>query len=334
MLILSDANTINKKAWSDFVLNHPKGNIFQTPEMFHVFEKTRNYFPIVVVAVDDNEVAGVLLGVIQQENKGSLGYLSARCIIFGGPLVKDDNFEVITTLLYEHNKKIKEKAIYSQFRNLFDMELNNSIFKKNGYQYQSHLDIHINLNQSFESLKTQIHKSRLKNYNKSINKGAEIRTLNSLHDIEKGYILLKETYNRIRLPLPDISHFQAIAEYLVPKQYCICFGLFFAEEMIGFRIVFTFNGIIYDYYAGSSLKHANKYPNDVLIIEILKWGCSHNYDYFDFGGAGKPGIKYNVRDYKLQFSNNLVEFGRFQRIHKPLLYSIAKLGLLVWKRFK
>lgn len=334
MLILSEPSTINKKAWGDFVINHPKGNVFQIPEMLHVFEKTNNYYPVVVLALVDDEIAGVLLGVIQQENKGFFGCLSARSIIFGGPLAKGDNPEVINTLLDEYNKKIKERAIYSQFRNLFDMEHCNSIFDKNGYQYESHLDIHINLNQSFESLKTQIHKSRLKNYNKSINKGVNIKTLNSLPDIEKGYKLLKETYNRIRLPLPDFSHFNAIAEYLVPKQYCLCFGLFFEEEMIGFRIVFTFKGIIYDYYAGSSQKHANKYPNDVLIIEILKWGCSHNYNYFDFGGAGKPGIKYNVRDYKLQFSNNLVEFGRYQRIHKPLLYNIAKLGLSIWKRFK
>jgi len=40
------------KQWSEFVLNHPHGNIFQTPEMAEVYRRTKNYEPVTLAAVD------------------------------------------------------------------------------------------------------------------------------------------------------------------------------------------------------------------------------------------------------------------------------------------
>ncbi|UCH97725.1 MAG: hypothetical protein JSV88_12980, partial [Candidatus Aminicenantes bacterium] len=55
-------NRIDRKQWSDFVLNHPRGNIFQTPEMFDVFDNTRNNDPVFFAVVDENQqVCGILL---------------------------------------------------------------------------------------------------------------------------------------------------------------------------------------------------------------------------------------------------------------------------------
>ena len=58
------------------------------------------------------------------------------------------------------------------------------------------------------------------------------------------------------------------------------------------------------------------------------------YCLFDFGGAGKPNVPYGVRDHKLKFSENLVEFGRFEKIYHPLLYKFALLGLRLYKIIK
>ncbi len=37
---------LNKCQWSSFVYEHPNGNVFQTPEMYEVYENTKNYEPI------------------------------------------------------------------------------------------------------------------------------------------------------------------------------------------------------------------------------------------------------------------------------------------------
>ena len=65
----------------------------------------------------------------------------------------------------------------------------------------------------------------------------------------------------------------------------------------------------------------------------MKWGCTSEYKYFDFGGAGKPDEKYGVRDYKLKFGGTLVKFGRLEKIHMPNKFKLAKSGFNVAKQF-
>ena len=64
------------------------------------------------------------------------------------------------------------------------------------------------------------------------------------------------------------------------------------------------------------------------------WGIDNNYEIFDFGGAGDPNKPYGVRDHKLKFSGELIEFGRFEKIHKPLMMKISKFGLKIYKKIK
>ncbi len=334
IITLELINQDTSALWTEFVNSHKDGNIFQTPQMFQVYYDTEKYFPFVHIAYREDEVCGILAGFIQKEYKGILGFLSSRCIIQGGPLVFDNNSDIIDRLLNEHNKFIRRKAIYSQIRNLYDLKDKKQVFYKNGFKYEPHLNIHINLNQSFESLIRQIHKSRYRNLKKSFNKGTYGKEIITDEYVLVGYKLIKNTYNRIKMPLPDVSHFISVFQNLYPRGYCRCIGLFYEEEMIGYRMSLTYNRMIYDYYAGSSSNHTNKYPNDVLIINMLEWGCNSEYKYFDFGGAGKPDIPYGVRDYKLNFSDNIVEFGRFEKIHLPFLYFMAKKGFELWKIMK
>ncbi len=122
---------IDRKQWSDFVFNHPQGNIFQTPEMFDVFMAAKNNHPILTaVSNGDNEIVGILAAVIQREYSGFLGKFTSRSIIRGGPLILDNNEEVLDIILKEYNKAINKRVIYSQFRNLWNKEGHENIFDR------------------------------------------------------------------------------------------------------------------------------------------------------------------------------------------------------------
>ena len=60
-----------------------------------------------------------------------------------------------------------------------------------------------------------------------------------------------------------------------------------------------------------------------LVMSSMK----NQLNYFDFLGAGKPNEDYGVRDFKAKFGGDLVENGRFEKIHKPMQFTIAKIGL-------
>lgn len=332
MQIISDHSKVDKEKWSEFVYNHQNGNIFHTPEMFQVYHKTKRFFPVLYIAFNYDEVIGVFVGVIQKEFKGLLGFLSSRCIVFGGPLVKNDNPEIINQLLQAHNKKAKNKVIYTQFRNLFYIKNLQSVFEKNGYKYEPHLNIHVDLNQVVESFWTSLKSKLRQNIRKADKNKIQFKFIDSIDELKEAYFILKKIYSNARLPLPDITLFLSAFDLLRNKNMIAFFKAEKDGVIIGCRFVLLYKNMIYDWYTGSKKEFYKYNPNDFLPYKVIEWGMLQwRYTLFDFGGAGKPGVKYGVRDHKLKFGSNVVEYGRFEKIHKPFLYYLAKKSFKIWQ---
>lgn len=323
---------IEQQKWSDFVYQHPCGNIFHTPEMYEVFTKTKNHNPVFLAAIDEQgDVWGVLLAVVQKEGKGVIGSVSARSIIWGGPLIKNDDPEVLKLILGAYDKSIKKIVLYSQFRNLWDSGYGKDIFSSLGYAFQEHFDIFIDLNKPEEALWQELD-SKKRN---EIRRASKENTLVlETGDIEQLYNILKEVYKNARLPLADISLFKSAFRILGSKGMIKCFGAFNNGEIIGIMCVLIYKGLVYNWYAGARRKFFNKYPNDLLPWEVLRWGKANGFATFDWGGAGKPNEKYGVREHKKQFGGRLVNYGRFQKIHQLGKFKLAKLGFKIWRRIK
>jgi serine/alanine adding enzyme len=331
--IVNDSSNNMGTVWGDFVLAHPHGNVFQTPEMHEVYLQTKKYEPIIITTVDDNDdIMGVLLAVIQKEYSGILGYFSARSIIWGGPLVKDNNLEISDFILKEYKKRIKGKAIYTQFRNLWDWRKEGKgIFIKNGYDYEDHLDILIDLRKSADELLMEMHKGRRKNIGRAERVPVEFMEIENASDYDKCLKLIEDTYKRVKLPCPQRSFFYNANKLINNKCRLKKFVAKYQNEIISCRFALCYKGLVYDWFAGTDEKHQDKYPNDFLIWNILRWAKENNYSAFDFGGAGKPNIPYGVRDYKIKFGGELVNFGRFELIHNWLLYKIGIIGISIYK---
>ena len=326
--ISDEIEKINRNDWLDFVIKNPHGNIFHTPKMYDVYLNTKKYYPLGFFAFKGNRLVGVLIVLIQKELPGMAGYFTARAIIRGGPVIDRNESGVLKTLLESYNKAIKHKVVYSEFRNMNYSEDFKDVFGQLGYKFEDHLDIHINLDRKYQELMKDVKKGRKRNLKKSINKGTEFYELNSKNEIKEAYSLIKETYQRIKKPFPDLSHFLALYNFLSPHDNIKFFVVKDSEDnMIGFRTILCFKNLMYDYYAGSSRKASNKYPNDVCVLKTLEWGCNSNYTLFDFGGAGKPNEEYKVRDFKLTFGGELKNFGRFIKIHSKPIYYTADLFL-------
>lgn len=330
-----DINKINKDRWSSFVYNHPNGNIFQTPEMYEVYKQTKNYEPIfLAVTANNDEILGILLAVIQKEYSGFLGNFTARSIIFGGPLIKNTDAYILDFILQEYNKIIRKKAIYSQFRNMWEWRDLKEIFIKNGFEYEEHLDILVDLNKNEEELWKEVNTKRRNEIRRAKKEGTTFLVKSTLNDLHECYSILKSVYKKAKLPIPNISFFENILKNTDNnpglKLFCACNE----NKIIGCMLALVYKNTIYDFYAGAYSEYYNKYPNDLIPWEVFLWGKEHGFELFDFGGAGKPNKPYSVRDYKLKFGGELVNYGRFEKVHKPLLMEMGKTGLKIWQKLK
>ena len=335
--IIKEIGKLDKNKWSEFAYNHPHGNIFQTPEMYEVYQNTKNYEPVFLAVVNNrDEILGTLLAVIQKEYFGILGNFTARSIIQGSPLIKNDDPDILDFILKEYNEIIKKKAIYSQFRNFRDWGASKEIFIKNGFEYEDHLDIIFDLNKSEDELLNEMSRNRKKGIRQSYKKGISINKINLTNEemFTKSYNTILDVYNRVKIPMPDVSFFKNAIYELHDKNIILALGAFVGDELIGVRIALCYKNMVYDWYAGAKDEYLNYRPNDILPWEIIKWGVNNGYEIFDFGGAGKPGVPYGVRDYKLKFGGELVNFGRFEKVHNKFLMNVGKVGFKIYQMIK
>ena len=113
MQIITDITEINFEKLESFVYNHPHGNFLQSTKAYSFFQSAENHEPVLLVAKEGNEIAGSLLAVMMKE-KGIKGYFSRRCIVWDGPLVKDENTDTVHGLLNKLNQIVYLKAIYTE----------------------------------------------------------------------------------------------------------------------------------------------------------------------------------------------------------------------------
>lgn len=332
MNIQTGYNETDTASWSAFVAKHPHGSVFQTPEMVRVYERSSKDIPVVVALSDAQGIAALLVAVIRREHGGSMGRFSARSVIMGAPLLRSEDPALLNELLQAYHRALGKKAVFSQFRNhwTWNPELR-EVFSSHGYAYEDHLDILHDLTLPAEAQLAKMHAGRRKNIRRA-EKMLTVDLVESDADFHAALALVKSTYKRIGLPLAEEAFFHEVRKE--QGERLKVFAARHEGEMIGSRMVFCFNGMIYDWYAGSAEQKHDKYPNDYLPWAVMQWGSRNGYKTFDFGGAGNAGQAYGVRDYKLKFGGELKTFGRFQKIHKPVLMQLGKWALALYKKLK
>lgn len=74
------------------------------------------------------------------------------------------------------------------------------------------------------------------------------------------------------------------------------------------------------------------YPSVLATWAGIEYAAKNGFEYFDFMGAGKPDESYGVREFKSKFGGELVSYGRFLYVYKPLVYKLAKCYFDVLKK--
>ncbi|PID27537.1 MAG: hypothetical protein CSB55_08660 [Candidatus Cloacimonadota bacterium] len=326
---------INNDEWKRFLSEHKNANPFQSPEMLKVLKECKLYdFILVGARNENNDLVGVLLSQVQKDYKSVLGNFTARSIIWGGPVVKDNRSEIVFEILKEYDKIASKKAIYTQFRNLWDIHYGDG-FEKSGFYFDDHLNILIDLSVGEEELWKNIKKSRKEGIRKAKRNDLVFEVNNCSGRIGTFYKLLKNTFDNVKKPFPKIDFFEAIAKNFDESEVKL-FELKKDNEVIVSLLAFTCNKCIYAYYIGTNREH--KYflmrPIDLLYWETIRWGALNGMELFDWMGAGKPDIEYGVRKFKLQYGGEMSNLGRFEKTHKPNLMKLGKLGLKLYQKIK
>lgn len=335
MIKLLSYHDIDQQKWQTLINDSPTATWFQTPEAYQFYTSvSAEMFPFAIGVVEQQKLMGVIVGYITKERKRWKQFFTRRAIIVGGPLLNESISEMALIKLLcavksqFNNKQTSffQKPIYVETRNFQDYSRWKPIFEQCGFCYQPHLNIHVLCNEAHT-----MSEQRRRQVKKAISNGAIISEAQTEQEIHDWYEILYNLYSeKVRTPLFSVEFFlefyrKGWGKYLLVKH---------EDKVIGGMMCPVLKGrAIYEWYVcGLDEEYREQYPSVMATYAAIEYAKKSKIEMFDFMGAGKPNIPYGVRDFKMEFSGKLVEYGRFLYIRNPFLYKIGKLGVKFLKK--
>lgn len=339
-------NKIDKQQWQALVDRSPYATWFQTKEAYEFYASNPEEMTPFAIGVEEYEgdeamwrssdqakdtLKGVVVGYITCERNPLIQYFTRRAIIIGGPLLDEHISSDALSALLLAIKQLTKGSIYVETRNFNDYSKWKEICEQCGFQYQTHLNFHVDTTLPWETIENNIGKHRRKYIRLSYRDGVEVELEPTLQQVKEYYAVLQDLYRtKVRIPLQPWSFFKRL--YHLPS--CKYLLVLYNNQVVGGSICMTLkNHGVYEWYAcGKDGMFRNIHPSSVTKHIGMKYASDNGYKVFDMMGAGKPNEAYGVRDFKAEFGGKLVEHGRFLCIRKPLLYWIGKIGVKLLKK--
>jgi hypothetical protein len=318
--------------WGKLVAHSPFASPFQTFDYYSAINTLQNFSADVFAVEESGEYTSLVVVTVQQE-PGVKGYFSRRGIIYGGPLVRGDG-DSLETLLHVVRKHYAGKLIYLESRHYFDYSRHHDAFSRSGWVFQPYLNSRKRLDLPMrDELVASFSSNRRREIRQSLNEGAIAREITSAVDVAGVYEILANLYQtRVRLPIPAPEFFHTLWQSGIMKGFIVehdgkTIGGAFCPILPG-RAIYTM------YYCGFRNYHKNVYPTHLAILAAMEYGLSAGCEYLDFMGAGKPGVEYGVRQYKLGFGGDLHEDGRYLLVFSRGLYTLGKIGIKILSKLR
>ena len=329
---------LDEATWRCFVERQPLGNVFHSPEMFRVFSMAKGHLPELWAVLDEaGNVGALMMPVRVSIRQGALRGLTTRSIVYGGPLCRDDDQgrAALGVLLSGYEASVGRKSLLTEFRNLSDLSSLRSVFEAGGYVYEDHLNFLVDLDRPPEDVMQGIRTKTRKAIRKGIRDArVMVREVTDRAEMEDWYDLLQRTYRHATVPLADRSLFDATFDILRPVGMAKLLLARVDGAPVACSAELPYKDTIFGWYGGSDRAYSRFLPNEILTWHVLEWGANSHASVYDFGGAGKPDKEYGVREFKAKFGGELVNFGRYVRVHTPVRLKASSLGYGVYQRFE
>jgi len=334
---LKVVHDLDERAWSRFVNDHPHGNIFHTPEMFSVFANAKGHQPeLWAVVAPGSQILALLVPVAVSLREGVIGQMTTRSILYGGVLCEesDRGQAALRILLEAYSKSAQDRRLFTEARNLHDVSDLQSLLQDCGYLFEDHLDYLVRLDRPLEEISRAIGRRARKRIQKALREGdIQVGEVTTAAELKQWYKALLQVYRRAKVPLADYSLFEAAFEILGPKGMVKFFLARAGGQAAACSVELIFKRTMYGWYGGATRVDDAHPANEVLTWHVLARGANQGCHLYDFGGAGRPSVRYGVRNFKSKFGGDLVNFGRNVCIHRLLLFQLSKVGYELYRRY-
>ena len=304
--------------WDTFVGSHSKGTIFHTSAMIRTMASAKRHSPFAHAAVDEQGNICAMLVAVKVSTLGRWADpIAARSIFYAEPIFLDSpaGQNGIARLLQQHDVYMRRRTLFAEVRPFFDPPTEADPLLIQNYDFFGYLNYELNLQETEERLFMNLDPKCRNNIRSSLRKGMIVREVEPMHELDRFYAIVSESYHRSKVPLADRSLFEsAFREMPAPAT-----RVFFAEyegKLAAAACFLAFKGRVVYWYAGA--KRIKGFAAMALILwEAIKKYSIEGYKVFDFAGAGWEGEEYGPGKFKAKFGGVKTNFGRYRKVFSP-----------------
>lgn len=333
MMEILEGNKIDRETWDGMIKGSTTASWFQSYEAYCFFDSLSFLEAFCFGGVSQNKLKGVVVGYIQKDGGRLKQFFSRRAIILGGPLLSDDITDAeLEFFLSSLRNQLKKKAIFIETRNFHDYSAWRLVFEHSGFSYEPHYDVIVTTS-SVEEIDKKLDRNRRRNIKKALENGIVIEENPDASELKRFYSMLEDLYvTKVKTPLFPYEFFEKL--YAMPSSLFLMAKDQGGTLLGGLVCVKMENNSVYAWYACCDDQNYRVLSPSVMVNYAgICYAANHGMTRFDFMGAGKPDDGgYGVRDFKLKFGGDLVEYGRFVCVCKPILFQVGKLGVKMMKK--
>ena len=205
---------------------------------------------------------------------------------------------------------------------LVSVELLEPILTASGYASRSLATLIVDLSEDFEK---SMHRSVAKNARKCRRNGIAVEIVGD-HELISYYHLIDNFRKEAGLRRFSLDDYMIHRE--VFKERRVLFGARFEGQFIAALGVHAFNGLLIECEAatGRACFERNLFANDLLKLEIMRWGRERGFQFFDLAGVAvepKNKKEEGIKRYKSKFGGKYVPYIAFERIRSGPMKSLV-----------
>lgn len=327
--IITDVNYVDRSQWEEFVCNHPDGNIFQMPCMFDLYQLTKRRKPSPFFVFDGEELVGLLIAVQLKNVFPPLTFFTRRQIIFGGPLIKNNDSAILLALLDALFRKTARSVVFTEVRN-YRLGLSlKPVYEEAGFYYKSYLSVSVDMNRKAGELwaslspirKESIEKLRLVNH--------VIKELTDGEEYQMAWKMLRKSFLAKGRFMPPYSLMKVLqsSKILTPH---IRASVLYVNNSIKAAVWFLILGDRAQLWLDAHVLD----EKEQWMFDGFLWKCmlklkNDGIRHLELGSGGKPGQDIALRQYKKSYGGMIHESGRFFYVHNWFLWNLGRL-LYYW----
>jgi len=317
-------NQISTEKWEYLLECSSYSSPFQSPAFYKLFNSIPG-FSAIAVGIEDNVELKALCVITIQKEDGIKSYFSRRAIIYGGPILLDNDPVYLKYLLDKIYLELNKRVIYIEIRNLNDYKTFKMVFDNCQWIYSPFQNFLIDCIDK-ETVYKNLNDNRKRQIKKAIKKGVYVKEAENIDEVKDFYSILLNLYSRkIKKPLLPWPFFSEFYEKNVGKYLLV----YYNGSIIGGMLCPIFqNRCIYEFYiCGLDNEYRELHPSVMATWGALEYAILNRIKKFDFMGAGSPDKNYGVREFKARFGGELVEYGRYIIVYNRFLYTLGKFAL-------